>query len=184
MANPTTSGVALRYASALFDLAKDANALDSVDADVSSLRTMLAESDDLRRLVRSPLYKIEDQQRALTALLEKAEIAGLTANFVKLIVKNRRLFAMPEMLKAFHEQLAIHRGETIAIITSAEPLSDAQTNALKEALAEKAGGTIKLETHVDPTLIGGLIVQLGSQMIDTSVKTRLQGLRAAMKEAA
>ncbi len=184
MANPTTSGVALRYASALFELARDENALDAVDADVTSMRAMLTDSADLARLVASPLFSADDQIRALGAVMDKAEISVLTANFVKLTAKNRRLFALPGMLRAFHEVLAAHRGETIAVITSAEPLSDAQMTALKEALAEKAGGTIKLETHVDPTLIGGLIVRLGSQMIDTSVKTRLMGLRAAMKEAA
>ena len=174
----------MRYASALFDLAREENALEAVDSDVTSLRTMLADSADLARLIASSLFSAEDQSRALAAVMDKAEISGLTANFVKLTAKNRRLFALPGMLRAFHEFLAKHRGETIAIITSAEPLSEAQVSALKEALAEKAGGTIKLETHVDPTLIGGLIVQLGSQMIDTSVKTRLMGLRAAMKEAA
>ena len=184
MANPTTSGVALRYASALFDLAREENALDTVDADVTSLRTMLTESADLSRLVASPIFSADDQIKAMSAVMEKAEISGLTANFVKLAARNRRLFALPGMLRAFHELLAAHRGETIAVITSAEPLSDTQMTALKEALAEKAGGTIKLETHVDPSLIGGLIVRLGSQMIDTSVRTRLQGLRAAMKEAA
>lgn len=184
MANPTTSGVALRYASALFDLAREENQLDAVDADVTSLRAMLADSADLARLVASPVFTAEDQIRALGAVMEKAEIGALTANFVKLSARNRRLFALPGMLKAFHEILADHRGETIAVITSAEPLSDSHVEALKTALAEKAGGTIKLETHVDPSLIGGLIVRLGSQMIDTSVKTRLQGLRAAMKEAA
>jgi len=184
LANPTTSGVALRYASALFDLAREENALEAVDADVSSLRAMLAESEDLSRLVASPIFTAEEQIAAIGAVMDKAEISGLTANFVKLTIKNRRLFALPGMLKAFHEILADFRGETIAVITSAEPLGDAHLDALREALAEKAGGTIKLETHVDPSLIGGLIVRLGSQMIDTSVKTRLQGLRAAMKEAA
>lgn len=184
MANPTTSGVALRYASALFDLASDENVLDAVDADVTSLRTMLTDSADLTRLVASPVFSADDQIKAMAAVMQKAEISGLTANFVKLVARNRRLFALPGMLRAFHELLAAHRGETIAVITSAEPLSDTQISALKEALAEKAGGTIKLETHVDPSLIGGLIVRLGSQMIDTSVRTRLQGLRAAMKEAA
>ncbi len=184
MARPTTSGVELRYGSALFELARDANSLESVEKDVNSLRTMLGESADLKRLIKSPLFSAEVQGKALSAIMDKAEITGLTANFVKLVAKNRRIFALPGMLKAFGELLADHRGETIAVITSAEPLSESQVAALKEALAEKAGGTIKLETHVDPTLIGGLIVRLGSQMIDTSVRTRLQGLRAAMKEAA
>lgn len=184
MANPTTSGVALRYASALFDLANEGGALEKVDADVSTMLALLEESADLRRLVASPIFGPEEQLSAMAAVMDRANVDGLVANFVKLSIRNRRLFALPGMLTAFGELMAAHRGETIAVITSAEPLSETQATALKEALAEKAGGTIKLETHVDPSLIGGLIVRLGSQMIDTSVKTRLQGLKAAMKEAA
>ncbi|MEM6763113.1 MAG: F0F1 ATP synthase subunit delta [Pseudomonadota bacterium] len=184
MATPTTSGVALRYASALFDLARDSDSLDAVEGDVKSLRGMIADSADLRRLMASPVFSAVDQLRALTAILDAAKITGLAGNFVKLAAKNRRLFAVPDMLKAFEERLAEHRGEIIAVVTSAEPLSEDQTKALTEALAEKAGGTIRLETNVDASLIGGLIVRLGSQMIDTSVRTRLQGLSAAMKEAA
>jgi len=179
-----TSGVALRYASALFDLAREEDALDAVDADVRALREMLGESADLRRLVASPVFSAADQLRALSAVMDRTSIGGLTANFVKLVTMNRRLFALPGMLEAFAERLARHRGEVVAVVTSAEPLSEAQERALKDSLAEKAGGTIRLETHVDPTLIGGLVVRLGSQMIDTSVKTRLRGLSAAMKEAA
>ncbi len=168
----------------MFDLAREQNALDSVEADVSTLRQMIAESDDLRRLLESPIIKAEDQIRALGAVLEANGISGLVANFAKLAAKNRRLFALPGMLKVFGELMAKHRGETLAIVTSAEPLTDAQLETLRQVLSEKTGGTMKLETIVDPSLIGGLIVRLGSQMIDTSVRTRLQGLRQAMKEAA
>ena len=184
MADLQTSGVAHRYASALFDLARDEGALEAVERDVETLRSMLDESADLRRLMASPVFSAQDQIRALDALMDKAEITGLARNFLKLVARNRRLFAAPDMLKSFQTLLARHRGETLAVVTSAEPLSDTQRKALEEALAEKAGGTVKLETHVDPSLIGGLVVQLGSQMIDTSVRTRLQGLRIAMKEAA
>lgn len=184
MADFETSGVAHRYASALFDLAEEANALQSVEEDVNALRTMLDNSADLRRLMASPVFGAQEQVRALSAVMDRAEITGLVANFMKLVARNRRLFAAPDMLKTFTEIVARHRGERIAVVTSAEPLSDVQTEALKHALAEKAGGTVKLETHVDPSLIGGLIVRLGSQMIDTSVRTRLEGLRLAMKEAA
>lgn len=179
-----TSGVAQRYASALFDLARETDSLSAVEQDVASVRAMLDDSEDLRRLMASPVFSAEDQARALGAVLDRAEITGLVANFLKLAARNRRLFAAPAMLKAFDAMLAVHRGETLAVVTSAEPLSENQLESLKSALAEKAGGIIKLETHVDASLIGGLIVRLGSQMIDTSVRTRLQGLRAAMKEAA
>ncbi|WP_439648322.1 F0F1 ATP synthase subunit delta [Acuticoccus kalidii] len=184
MADIQTSGVAHRYASALFDLALEENALDSVEGGVNTLQALLNESADLRRLVASPVFSAEDQSRALGAVMEKAGVTGLVANFMKLVARNRRLFAAPDMLKVFNHLLAKHRGETLAIVTSAEPLTDAQADALRHVLAEKAGGTVKLEAHVDPSLIGGLIVRLGSQMIDTSVRTRLAGLRTAMKEAA
>ena len=184
MADFATSGVAHRYASALFELARERNALDEVERNVGTLSALLDESADLRRLVTSPVFSATDQARALAAVMERAEVTGLAANFIKLVAKNRRLFAVPVMLRTFSRLMALHRGETIAVVTSAEPLSEKQTAALKEALAAKAGGSVTLETHVDPSLIGGLIVRLGSQMIDTSVRTRLQGLRTAMKEAA
>lgn len=179
-----TSGVAQRYSSALFELAQNEGTLDDVETDLRSMKAMLEESADLRRLVTSPVFSTEEQVRALSALLKKAGIGGLAGNFIQLSAKNRRLFALGDMIEAYLALMSAHRGETIAEITSAEPLSDSQVKALTAALADKAGGTIKLETKVDPSLIGGLIVRLGSQMIDTSVKTRLQGLSAAMKEAA
>ena len=148
------------------------------------MRAMIDESADLRRLIKSPVFSADDQLRAISAVLDKAELTGLVGNFVKLAARNRRLFAVPDMLTAFNAILADHRGEIVASVTSAEPLSDERVEELRAALAEKAGGTIKLETKVDPGLIGGLIVQLGSQMIDTSIRTRLEGVRRAMKEAA
>lgn len=184
LADPQTSGVAQRYASALFELAREQDALDDVERDVDGVRQMIDGSDDLRRLVESPVFSADEQMRALGAVLEAHDIGGLVANFGKLVARNRRLFALPDMLRSFAQQMARHRGETIAAITSAEPLSDRQMKALSEALGAKAGGPVKLETTVDPSLIGGLVVQLGSQMIDTSLRTRLQGLRLAMKEAA
>ena len=171
LAATDTSGVPYRYASALFELAQEAGALESVEADVSAMRAMIDESADLRRLIKSPVFSADDQLRAISAVLDKAELTGLVGNFVKLAARNRRLFAVPDMLTAFNAILA-------------EPLSDERVEELRAALAEKAGGTIILETKVDPGLIGGLIVQLGSQMIDTSIRTRLEGVRRAMKEAA
>ncbi|MEM6846764.1 MAG: F0F1 ATP synthase subunit delta [Pseudomonadota bacterium] len=184
MAATDTSGVPYRYASALFELAQDADALEGVEADVSAMQAMIDESADLRRLIKSPVFSADDQLRAVSAVLDKAELTGLVGNFVKLAARNRRLFAIPDMLTAFNAILANYRGEIVASVTSAEPLSDERVEELRAALAEKAGGTIKLETKVDPGLIGGLIVQLGSQMIDTSLRTRLEGVRRAMKEAA
>jgi F-type H+-transporting ATPase subunit delta len=184
LADPETSGVAHRYASALFDLAREENQLDSVERDVDTLRALLDESEDLRRLIKSPVFSAQEQSNALSAVMERAGVTGLVANFMKVVARNRRLFVAPDMLKTFGTLIAVHRGEVVAEVTSAEPLSEGQLDALRQALQEKAGGTIKLETHVDPALIGGLVVRLGSQMIDTSVRTRLSGLRVAMKEAA
>ncbi|WP_420394450.1 F0F1 ATP synthase subunit delta [Acuticoccus sp.] len=184
MTDPHTSGVAQRYASALFELARERDALEETERDAALVRRMIAESEDLRRLVKSPVFSADDQVRALGAVLASHDVAGLVANFARLVASNRRLFALPDMLDAFATLMARHRGETLAVVTSAEPLSDAQRTALEEALAQKAGGTVQLQTSVDPSLIGGLVVRLGSQMIDTSVRTRLQGLRLAMKEAA
>jgi F-type H+-transporting ATPase subunit delta len=184
LADPEISGVAHRYASALFDLAREENALEEVERGVDDMRSLLDESEDLRRLVRSPVFSAAEQESALSAVLERAGIGGLTANFMKLVARNRRLFAAPDMLADFKSLLASHRGEVVAYVTSAEPLSEEHRSALAEALQAKAGGTVKLEAQVDPSLIGGLVVRLGSQMIDTSVRTRLNGLRNAMKEAA
>lgn len=180
MAVTETSGVAHRYASALFELAREENQLQDVERGVATLRQLIDESEDLRRLIRSPVFSAEEQSRAMAAVMERAGVTGLVANFMRLVARNRRLFAAPEMLKTFDAILAAHRGEVVAEVTSAEPLSEAQLAALREALTEKSGGTVKLETRVDPTLIGGLVVRLGSRMVDTSVRTRLQGLRNAM----
>lgn len=177
----TPSGVARRYASALFDLAKEADTIEAVTADMATVQTMLDESADFRRLVRSPVYSTEEQVKALSAVFEKAGIGGLVANFFKLVARNRRLFAAPAMLAAYRSLEAAHRGEVVADVTSAEPLTDAQLERLEEALAETGGRHVRLVTKVDPALIGGLVVKLGSRMIDTSLRTKLNGLGAAMK---
>jgi F-type H+-transporting ATPase subunit delta len=184
LADLEKSGVAYRYAQALFDLASEQGQSAAVEEHVRTLRGLIAASPDLKRLLASPVISAEDQVRAIAAVLARMQIDGLAANLVKLAAKNRRAFVVPDMLKAYALLAAKSRGEKVAVVTSAEPLSAAQTAALTEALAAKAGGTVTLETHVDPSLIGGLVVKLGSQMIDTSVRTRLAALRQAMKEAA
>ena len=154
-----------------------------MESGVHTVRALLEESTDLQRLIKSPVFSTDEQTRALDAVMDRAGVDPLVANFMKVVARNRRLFAVPAMLKSFDTLLADYRGEVVAEVTSAGILSEAQQDALRQALQEKASGTIKLETHVDPTLIGGLVVRLGSQMIDTSVRTRLAGLRMAMKEA-
>ncbi|TYC49454.1 F0F1 ATP synthase subunit delta [Rhodobacterales bacterium] len=176
------SGVAQRYAAALLDLAEDEGATSNVERDLNTFEGMLAESDDLVRLVNSPVFSVEEQLAALTALLEKAGISGLAANFVKLAARNRRLFVLPDMIRSFRVQLAEQRGEATAEVVSATPLSDEHVAALKEALSASTGKSVNVAAKVDPALIGGLVVKVGSRMIDTSLRTKLNSLKFAMKE--
>lgn len=179
----TVSGVAQRYASALFELARDENALDEVASDLEGVSGLLDSSEDLMRLVKSPIFSSEDQTRAMAAVLEKAGTGVLTANFIKVVASNRRLFALPDIITAFRQMLAKERGEITATVTSAEPLSAAQIAALRDALTQSMGKDVSLNQKVDASLIGGLVVQVGSRMVDTSLKTKLNALKFAMKEA-
>ncbi|MEM8812715.1 MAG: F0F1 ATP synthase subunit delta [Pseudomonadota bacterium] len=182
-AQSQTSGVANRYAAALFELALEAGTLDSVEADLTSVEALISSSPDFARLVRSPVFGADDQIAAISAVFEKAGIGGSVANFAKLTARNRRLFALPDMVRAFRALLAAHRGEATADVVSAESLSDTHVTALKDALKDVTGKDVQLNQSVDPTLLGGLVVRLGSRMIDTSLKTKLNALRIAMKEA-
>jgi F-type H+-transporting ATPase subunit delta len=180
-ANPV-SGVAERYASALFDLARDESAIDSVEADLGGLSALIDESEDFRRLIESPVFSAEEQQRAVGAIADKAEIKGLTGNFLRLLAHNRRLFTLPGVIRAFRAMAAAHRGEISAEVTSAQPLSDDQVEALKAALKEKLGKDVTLSTEVNPAILGGLIVRVGSRMLDTSLRTRLMTVKSHLKE--
>jgi len=171
-----------RYATALFELADEAGAIDSVKADLDRLSALIAESADLARLVKSPVFTADVQLSAMTAILDKAGIGGLAANFVKLVAQNRRLFALPQMIAAFAALVAAKRGETTAQVTVAQPLSDAHLAELKGTLAAKTGKDVQLDVSVDPSILGGLIVKLGSRMVDASLKTKLNSIRHAMKE--
>ncbi len=176
------SGLAERYATALFELAEDDKALAELEADVGRFATMHDQSDDLQSFIRSPIYSAEEQLRGIAAVLDKAEIKGLVANFMRVVATNRRLFAVPEMITAFRRLMAAHRGETTAEVTSAEPLTEAQVASLKQALKDSLGKDVALDTRVDATLIGGLIVKVGSRMINSSLRTKLSSLKLAMKE--
>ena len=176
------SGVAERYANALFELARESGQLDVVASDIDRFDALMAESRDLTRLVRSPVFTPDAQVKAVTAVLDRAGIGGLAANFLKLAARNRRLFSAPNMFKAYRALLAAHRGETTADVTTAEPLSDSQTADLKAALAAVTGKDVRINATVDPSLIGGLVVKLGSRMVDTSLKTKLNALKIALKE--
>ena len=177
------AGVAGRYATALFELAEQAGALEPVAADLESLTALIAQSDDLRRLVKSPVFTAEEQARAMGALLVKAGAQKLTQNFVGVVVRNRRLFALSDIARAYGQLLAKSRGEMTAEVTSAHALVDAQIDELKQALKAAMGRDVKIQTNVDKELLGGLVVKVGSRMVDSSLRTKLNNLKFAMKEA-
>lgn len=173
-------GVGARYAGALFDLAKEASKLPAVEADLVKFNQMLDQSDDLVRLVRSPVIRADDQAKALAALTSRAGIGELTGNFVQLVAKNRRLFAIADMIKAFRAMAAKSRGEISAEVTSAVALTDAQTAELKKVLKASMNKEVTLNARVDPSLLGGLIVKVGSRMIDSSIRAKLRNMKVAL----
>lgn len=176
-------GVAGRYASALFELASESSKAADVESDLGKFQGLLDESPDLVRLVRSPVIAADDQSRAIAAILDRAGISGLAANFLKLVANNRRLFVIQDIIKAYRALAAKARGEVSAEVTSAVPLNSEQIAALKEMLKASVGKDVTLQSRVDPSLLGGLIVKLGSRMIDSSLKTKLQNIKLALTEA-
>jgi len=176
------SGVAGRYANALFELGLEEKALEQIEVDLNRFGEALDAVEDLQRLVKSPMFSAEEQGQALAAILDELKIAGLTENFLLLLAKNRRLFATPDMIRAFRALLTAHRGEMSATVTTAAKLTDSQITALKQALQATFGKDVMLDQRVDPSLIGGLVVKVGSRMIDTSLRTKLTSLKHAMKE--
>ncbi len=172
-----------RYATALFELAHESNAVDAVKTDLERFDTLVAENPDLNRLVRSPVFSTAEQLDAVSAVLARAGIGGLAAQFLKLVTTNRRLFAARDMIRGYRELVAKHKGEATAEITVAEQLKDEHVTALKGALKTISGKDVALNIKVDPTIIGGLVVKLGSRMVDTSLRTKLNAIRHAMKEA-
>jgi F-type H+-transporting ATPase subunit delta len=178
------SGVAGRYARALFELALDAKSVDAVKADIEKFAAMMAESADLMRLVRSPVFGAEERSRALAAVLAKAEIGGLASNFLMFVTANRRLFAIGDMIRDFRKLVARWKGEVTAEVTAAEKLSDAHLEEIKSALKSITGEkSVDLHVKIDPAIIGGLTVKLGSRMVDSSLRTKLNAIKHAMKEA-
>jgi F-type H+-transporting ATPase subunit delta len=176
-----TSGLAGRYAKALFDLANEQNQRDQVAADLDRLKAMLTGSADLTRLVMSPAFSRAEQGRAIKAVLERAEFGELTRRFVALVARNRRLFALLRIIEAFASMVGQAKGEVVATVTSAQPLTDAQVQQIRGSLSAKAGRNVTVITAVDPGLIGGLVVRMGSRMVDSSIRTKLQMLEIAMK---
>jgi F-type H+-transporting ATPase subunit delta len=178
----TVSGVAGRYATALFELGLEEKALEAIEGDLNRFAEALDAVEDLQRLVQSPMFSAEEQGQALGAVLDELKIEGLTKNFLLLVSNNRRLFAAPNMIRAFRALLADHRGEMSATVTAASTLTESQITALKQALTAATGKDVMLDQRVDPSLIGGLMVKVGSRMIDTSLRSKLNSLRHAMKE--
>jgi F-type H+-transporting ATPase subunit delta len=175
------AGLATRYATALFELARDAGALDKVAADLEGIKTMIEQSTDLRRLVRSPVIGRADQGKAMDAVLVRAEVDDLTRRFVGVVAANRRLFSLEAIIAAFRNLLAKSRGELTAVVSTAQPLSDAQKAALDASLRRAVGVKVAVETKVEPELLGGMIVRIGSRMFDSSLRSKLQRLQLAMK---
>ncbi len=177
----TVSGVPGRYATALFELAQEANAVDAIGADLATFQALMDESDDLKRLVRSPVFSAEDQISALEALCAQAGIKSLALNFIKLAAQNRRLFVLSDMIKAYRALVAQSKGEISAEVISADTLSPKHLDDLKAAIKASVGRDVQLSTRVDSSILGGLIVKVGSRMVDNSLKTKLQNLKIAMK---
>lgn len=175
------TGLGGRYATALFELAHESKVLDPVAADLAALDRMLAESEDLRRLVASPVITRDEQDRAMTAILASMGAHDLTRRVVGLMARKRRLFALADVIRAYRRLLAARRGEVAAEVTSAHALTADQHADLAAALKRALGREVAVETRVDPALIGGLVVQVGSRMIDNSLRTKLQRLQFAMK---
>ncbi|AJE48365.1 F0F1 ATP synthase subunit delta [Celeribacter indicus] len=175
-------GIAARYATAIFELAKEGNSVKALEADVATLAAALSESDDLRALVTSPIYSRDELETAITAIAARAGLSGVVTNTLALMARNRRLFVLPQLVDALQAMLAEERGEVVAEVVSAKALTQAQTTKLAGTLSETFGKQVTVNATVDESLIGGLIVKVGSKMIDTSIASKLNSLQNAMKE--
>ena len=181
--DPSVSGVSGRYATALFELARDERSIDAVKADLDRFEAMLTANADLTRLVRSPVFSADQQLKALTAVLDDVGISGISAKFLKVLTANRRLFAVTDVIGAFRSLVSKFKGEAIAEVTVAESLSDKNLDTLGAALKSVTGKDVALNVKVDPSIIGGLVVKVGSRMVDSSLRTKLNSIKHAMKEA-
>jgi F-type H+-transporting ATPase subunit delta len=181
--DPSVSGVSGRYATALFELARDEKSVDAILADLNQFDALLSDSADLKRLVRSPVFSAEVQMKALDAVMDRAGISGTSAKFLRVLTANRRLFAVSDVIRAFRALVANFKGEATAEVTVAEQLNDKNLDALKAALKTVTGKDVALNVKVDPSIIGGLVVKLGSRMVDSSLRTKLNSIKHAMKEA-
>jgi F-type H+-transporting ATPase subunit delta len=182
--DPIISGMAGRYATALFELALENKAVDKVKKDLEQFDELVEDNPNLQRLVRSPVFGADEQLKALGAILDKAGIKGTAANFLRVITTNRRLFAVRDMIRGYRALVAHHKGEVTAQITVANKLTEKNLDALKSALKSVTGSkNVDLDVKVEPAIIGGIVVKLGSRMIDSSLRTKLNAIKFAMKEA-
>lgn len=179
--SPVLTGLAGRYATALYELADEAKALDPVAADLAQLKAAITESADLQRLVASPLVPRDQQAKAVLAIVQKMGLSDLTRRFVGTVARNRRLFQLPAIIDGYAALLAEHRGEVTATVTSAKPLSAPQAESVNAALRAAIGRKVAVSLHVDPKLLGGLKVKVGSRLVDASLASKLQRLQLAMK---
>ncbi|MHB2168482.1 F0F1 ATP synthase subunit delta [Alsobacter sp. R-9] len=180
--NTIVSGVAGRYATALFELAREAGAVDAVKADLDRFAQLIATQPDVERFVRSPVFTAEEQGKALAPILAKIGVTGLAANFLKLVAAKRRLFAVSDMVRAYGALVDKSHGVVRAQVTVADAPSDAVMGEIRKALKDVAGDNVAIDVKVDPAIIGGIVVKLGSKMVDASLRTKLNGIRTAMKE--
>lgn len=177
-----SAGIAARYATAIFELAKDEKSIDALEKDVAALEAVMVDSDDFAKLITSPVYSREDTAAAITAVAKKMKLGGNLTNLLGLMAEKRRLFVLPQLLAALRGLIADEKGEVTAEVTAAKALTKAQSDKLAKALAAQVGKDVKVNATVDESLIGGLVVKVGSKMIDTSIRSKLSSLQNAMKE--
>lgn len=177
-----STGIAARYASAVFDLSKEGKKLKALETDIVALEGAMADSDDFNTLLSSPLYSRDEQAGAVAAIAKKMKLSPTTTNVLGLLANKRRLFVLPQLVSTLRDMLAEERGEVTAEVTSAKALTKAQTDKLAKTLKAQIGKAVSIQETVDETIIGGLIVKVGSKMIDTSIKSKLNALQNTMKE--
>ena len=178
-----STGIADRYASAIFELTQEEKSIDTLEADVDALAAALADSDDLKQLLTSPIYSRDQQEKAIGAVAEKMGLSATMGNTLRLMAQTRRLFVVPALIAQLREKIANAKGEITAEVVAAKALTKAQSDKLAKVLKDRFGSDIKLNSSVDESLIGGLVVKVGSKMIDTSIRSKLDALQNTMKEA-
>lgn len=175
------TGIAGRYAVAIYDLAEDGGLLEQIEADLAMVAALLEQSEEFAGLVKNPLLSREQQAAGLETVAQEGNLSALTRKFLGTLAANRRLDYLAQTIAGYQKLLAHQRGEVTAQVTSAHPLSDAQTEALELKLKAAVGRDVTFDKHVDESLLGGLVVKIGSRMIDSSLKTKLQNLKVSMK---